>query len=160
MRTLSSGNRIARARGLQTNTRSFQQCFVHCLLVFVSILNIMTTVGILSIQIIQLYDLNLGEFSTSNWNTLMWQIIIAKCVFMSPFITYEYYLIMFEHLFVDTSHYMGSVQSLTFISMRSPVVRLQNYSSSSRRQESKVSSANRLRELNSPRVTKPKDLYL
>ena len=33
--------------------------------------------------------------------------LIIKCIAMVPFITFEYYLILFEHLFVDTSHYMS-----------------------------------------------------
>ena len=34
---------------------------------------------------------------------------------MAPFITFEYYLLMFEHLMVDTSHYMGSLASSSFL---------------------------------------------
>ena len=39
---------------------------------------------------------------------------------MVPFIVFEYYLIMFEHIFVDTSHFMTSVTENNFISLKSP----------------------------------------
>lgn len=35
--------------------------------------------------------------------------IIMKAIFMVPFITFEYYLIVFEHIFVDSAHYMSSI---------------------------------------------------
>jgi hypothetical protein len=35
---------------------------------------------------------------------------------MVPFIVFEYYLILFEHIFVDTSHFMSSLASMAFIS--------------------------------------------
>lgn len=40
---------------------------------------------------------------------------IAKLVCVVPFITYEYYLILFEHVFVDTSHLMPPVIGTNFI---------------------------------------------
>ena len=103
----------------------------------------MSSVGILAIQVINAMNL----FDEFDWNNLMWKIVVAKCACMTPFITFEYYLIMFEHLFVDTSHYMSSVSSLNFISIRSPQVKIIS-SESKLKEESRLESARRLREIN------------
>lgn len=41
--------------------------------------------------------------------------IAMKSISMVPFVTYEYYLLLFNHLFVDASHYMGAASSHTFL---------------------------------------------
>ena len=51
---------------------------------------------------------------------------IIKTLSMVPFIVYEYYLIMFEHIFVDTSHFMSSINSMTFLSNNSPALKKQS----------------------------------
>lgn len=40
---------------------------------------------------------------------------IAKLICLVPFITYEYYLILFEHVFVDTSHLMPAGMCSNFL---------------------------------------------
>lgn len=37
-------------------------------------------------------------------------LLVVKAFCMVPFITFEYYLIIFEHIFVDTSHYQAHLQ--------------------------------------------------
>lgn len=41
--------------------------------------------------------------------------IALKGISMVPFITFEYYTLLFHHLFVDASHYMGANTSHTFL---------------------------------------------
>jgi len=41
---------------------------------------------------------------------------MVKCLAVAPFITFEYYLILFEHIFVDTSHLISGPSNQTFIS--------------------------------------------
>ena len=41
--------------------------------------------------------------------------IAAKCLGLIPFIAFEYYLILFRHLFVDASHYMSALSQRTFL---------------------------------------------
>jgi len=39
---------------------------------------------------------------------------IIKTFAIVPFLSFEYYLIMFEHLFVDSSHYQSTISSASF----------------------------------------------
>lgn len=41
--------------------------------------------------------------------------LIIKSWLLVPFLTFEYYLIMFEHIFVDSAHYLPQTQSLSFL---------------------------------------------
>ena len=40
---------------------------------------------------------------------------MCKSLCLVPFVTFEYYLILFEHLFVDSSHYVSSLASASFL---------------------------------------------
>ena len=41
--------------------------------------------------------------------------LLCKSLCLVPFVTFEYYLILFEHLFVDSSHYVSSLASASFL---------------------------------------------
>ena len=41
--------------------------------------------------------------------------IVIKAICIVPFVTFEYYLIMFEHIFVDASHYISQIPSQSFM---------------------------------------------
>jgi len=64
------------------------------------VLNFLTTVGIITVIA--------TGYSSQPWLIAATACVCLKAIVLVPFVTYEYYLLLFEHLFVDTSHYMGT----------------------------------------------------
>ena len=56
------------------------------------------------------------HISDELYQKIMMISMLVKSVTMVPFLAFEYYLIMFENIFVDTSHLMSGPYSTAFLS--------------------------------------------
>ena len=86
-----------------------------------AVLNMTSTIGIY---------VGLGQNNPS----LTVSFALLKSFTIIPYVVFEYYLIMFEHLFVDSSHYQSTISSESFLDHGSP-----NMSVSSKKMASKRS---------------------
>jgi hypothetical protein len=105
--SISSEKTIGSQKSMTLRTQPEVACsdkIIKLSLVLQAIISILVSLGI--------YAYTAGI--STNKNLLGWSILI-KSICMVPFITFEYYLIMFEHIFVDASHFSSSLASSSFL---------------------------------------------
>ena len=99
-------------------SRRTSKCIVKFYLILSALGGFVASIGIIAITAVNNVE-TIEEFSE-----IINCCIIIKAICIAPFITYEYYMIIFEHVFVDTSHYMSSMTGVAFINNISPSAQL------------------------------------